>query len=132
MLVAGLSYPVAAGCLGLGWLGCRLIYFNNYTRVQSGQVVPEKPPMETCCRVFPVPVCLAWTFCEGRVGSLFAGRVTHASASPGRLHHWENVSLLSSSFPFPVVSKGYARIKLCNVGDGLGKVHVQVLVRSSW
>jgi glutathione S-transferase len=45
MLVAGLSHPLAAGCIGLGWLGCRLIYFYNYTRVQSGKVVPEKPPM---------------------------------------------------------------------------------------
>lgn len=45
MLVAGMNYPLAAGCLGLGWLCCRLIYFYNYTRVQSGTVVPEKPPM---------------------------------------------------------------------------------------
>jgi hypothetical protein len=45
MLVAGLSYPTITGWLGVGWLGCRLVYFYNYTRVQSGTVVPEKPPM---------------------------------------------------------------------------------------
>jgi glutathione S-transferase len=45
MLVAGFNYPLVAGCMGVGWLSCRLIYFYNYTRVRSGTVVPEKPPM---------------------------------------------------------------------------------------
>jgi glutathione S-transferase len=51
MLLGGLRYPGAATCLGVAWMGWRLVYFYNYTRPanysksQRGEIVHGRPPM---------------------------------------------------------------------------------------